>query len=229
MDTTRDRIVAAAADILAESGRDGVTTRAVSTRAGVQDPAIYRLFGDKQGLLAAVTVYGFEKYMHDKIALPLTADPVENLRAGWDLHVEFGLTNPALYALIYGDPRPTTTSPAADAAIAVLHRHIHDIATTGRLAVSEDHAAQLVHAAGSGITLALLAQPQELRDPAVSALAREAIIAAITTDSAEKKISDATTAALALRANMTAISSLTRTEIALLRDWLDRVIADRPL
>ncbi|MGC5311828.1 helix-turn-helix domain-containing protein [Micromonospora zamorensis] len=43
--TTRDRIVEAAGRLLAESGRDAVTTRVVSAAAGVQPPAIYRLFG----------------------------------------------------------------------------------------------------------------------------------------------------------------------------------------
>lgn len=228
MDATRERIVAAAAAILAENGRDGVTTRAVSARAGVQDPAIYRLFGDKRGLLDAVTAYGFEQYMHDKLELPLTDDPVENLRAGWDLHVDFGLANPALYTLIYGDPQPAKTSAAAEAAVAVLQHHIHAIAAAGRLVVSEARAAQLVHAAGSGTTLALLAQPAEQRDLAVSALAREATLAAITTAPPPRVLSDVTTAAVALRANITHTTALTTSEIALLRDWLDRVIADRP-
>ncbi|CAN5685055.1 TetR/AcrR family transcriptional regulator [soil metagenome] len=226
MDDTRQRIVAAAAAILAEKGRDCVTTRAVSAKAGVQDPAIYRLFGDKRGLLDAVTVYGFEQYMKDKAALPVTDDPVENLRAGWDLHIQFGLANPALYSLIYGDPRPGATSPAAEVAIAVLHQHIHDIAAAGLLSISEERAAQLVHAAGSGTTLALLAQPESQRDMAASTLAREAVIAAITTDKKARETSDVTVAAIALRANLTETSALTTTESALMRDWLDRVIAE---
>jgi len=228
MDTTRARIIAATAAILSESGRDGVTTRAVSARAGVQDPAIYRLFGDKQGLLDAVTIHGFEKYMQNKVALPVTDDPVQNLRAGWDLHIDFGLANPALYTLIYGDPITANTSPAAEAAIAILRRHIHAIAAAGRLVVSEEHAAQVVHAAGSGTALALLAQPVEQRDLEVSTATREAIIAAITTEPPARALSDSTIAAIALRANVTQISALTTSEIALLRDWLDRVIADRP-
>lgn len=31
----------------------------------------------------------------------LSRDPVADLRAGWDLHVGFGLCNPALYSLMY--------------------------------------------------------------------------------------------------------------------------------
>lgn len=217
--------MAAAAAILADAGRDGVTTRAVSARAGVQDPAIYRLFGDKRGLLDAVSVYGVEKYLASKTALPPIDDPVDALRAGWDLHIEFGLDNPALYALIYGDPRPGISSPAADAALAVLHQHIRRIAAAGRLVVEEARAAELVHAAGSGTTLALLAMPAAHRDSALSTLAREAVIAAITTGPGPRSVSEARSAALALRANISDVSVLSANETALLSDWLDRITA----
>src|SRR4051794_36006940 len=50
----RDRILQAAARLLAEGGREAVSTRAVSRAAGVQAPTIYRQFGDMQGLLDAV-------------------------------------------------------------------------------------------------------------------------------------------------------------------------------
>src|SRR4030088_26518 len=105
-DNTRARIVAAAAGLLTRGGREAVSTRAVSAAAGVQAPTIYRLFGDKQGLLEAVAIHGFTTYLNDKTDLKPTDDPVEDLRTGWDLHVGFGLANPALYSLIYGEPRP---------------------------------------------------------------------------------------------------------------------------
>src|ERR1044072_7590634 len=100
-DGHRERIVAAAARLLAEGGSDAVSTRAVSTAAGVQPPTIYRLFGDKQGLLDAGVAHGCAAYRADKTATDPTDDPVEDLRAGWDLHVGLGLANPALYGLMY--------------------------------------------------------------------------------------------------------------------------------
>ncbi len=181
-DRTRERIVASAADLLAQGGPDAVSTRAVSSASGVQPPTLYRLFGDKQGLLDAVAAYGLERYFQQKITRGPTGDPVDDLRAGWDLHVSFGLTNPALYSLIYGEPRQES-SPAAAAAADVLAQHIHRIAQVGRLRVPEGLAAHLVHAAGCGTTLTLICMPAEGRDTALSATAREAVIAAITTDS----------------------------------------------
>jgi AcrR family transcriptional regulator len=78
--TTRERVLRAAADLLAEGGRDAVSTRAVSAAAGVQAPTLYRLFGDKEGLLQAVAAHGFAEYLSDKHALAETDDPIDDSR-----------------------------------------------------------------------------------------------------------------------------------------------------
>ncbi|MFC6005082.1 TetR/AcrR family transcriptional regulator, partial [Streptomonospora nanhaiensis] len=172
-----DRIVQAATELLAEGGREAVSTRAVCARSGVQSPTIYRIFHDKQGLLDAVARQGFERYLADKAGLPASADPVEDLRRGWDLHVGFGLANPALYTLVYGDVRTGRQSPAAALGAAALAERVRRVAAAGRLRVSEERAAHLMHSAGRGLTLTLIELPEERRDPALSALAREAAIA----------------------------------------------------
>ncbi len=220
---TRDRIVATAAELLAQGGREAVSTRAVSAAAGVQAPTIYRLFGDKQGLLDAVAAYGFRTYLTSKTASANTADPVRDLRAGWDLHVGFGLANPALYSLLYGEPRPGALPPAAVAAADILAGHIHRIAEAGRLRIGEERAAQLVHAAGSGTVFALIALPEDRRDPALSDTAREAVIAAITTDVPAAATPGPVGAAIALRAVLPRVSALSANEHALLGEWLDRI------
>jgi AcrR family transcriptional regulator len=50
----QSKIIDAAARVLRDHGPAAVTTRRVAEQAGVQPPAIYRLFGDKDGLLEAV-------------------------------------------------------------------------------------------------------------------------------------------------------------------------------
>jgi AcrR family transcriptional regulator len=223
-DTTRERIVAAAAGLLAGGGRDAVSTRAVSAAAGVQAPAIYRLFGDKQGLLDAVATHGFTAYLDSKTGVKPGGDPVEDLRAGWDLHISFALANPAVYSLMYGGPRPGAAQPpAAVAAAAVLTTHIRRIAQAGRLRVGEERAAQLVHAAGSGTALTLIALPEDRRDPALSDLAREAVIAAVTTGTPPRDQPSPVSAAVTLRALLPQTSVLTAHERGLLHEWLDRI------
>jgi len=76
----------------------------------------------------------------------------------------------------------------------------HRIAEASRLRVSEDHAAHLVHAAGCGTTLTLIAMPEDRRDSALSHTAREAVIAAITTDAPAPIEPGPIAAAVALRA-----------------------------
>ncbi|TKA09501.1 TetR/AcrR family transcriptional regulator [Actinacidiphila oryziradicis] len=222
-DSHRARIITAAARLLAESGREAVSTRAVSAAAGVQAPTIYRLFGDKQGLLDAVAAHGFAAYLNEKTDLTPSGDPVEDLRTGWDLNIGFGLANPALYALMYGEPRPDATPPAALAAAEVLAAHIHRIAEAGRLRVDEERAAQLVHAVGGGTALALIATPEDRRDLTVSDLAREAVIAAIITDAPALAVPGPAGAAVTLRAVLPQTSALSANERSLLKEWLDRI------
>src|SRR5271168_512024 len=87
-DRTRAQLVEVAAHLLAAQGPDAVTTRSVALAAGVQAPTIYRLFGDKSGLLDAVVEHGFASYMARK-HLDADSDPVQSLRVGWELHVGF--------------------------------------------------------------------------------------------------------------------------------------------
>ncbi|MFG2130795.1 TetR/AcrR family transcriptional regulator [Streptomyces sp. NPDC048751] len=222
-ESNRERIITAALRLLAEGGREAVSTRAVSAAAGVQAPTIYRLFGDKQGLLDAVAAHGFAAHLGAKADLEPTDDPVEDLRTGWNLNREFGLANPALYTLMYAEPRSGAMSPAALAALEVLGAHIHRIAEAGRLRVDEARATQLVHAVGGGTTLALIATPEDRRDLTVSHLAREAVIAAITTDAPAPAPPGPAGAALTLRALLPQTSTLTPGEHALLAELLDRI------
>ncbi|MFJ9037546.1 TetR/AcrR family transcriptional regulator [Streptomyces sp. NPDC102406] len=220
----RARILAATTALLAEGGEEAVSTRAVGAAAGVQAPTIYRLFGDKQGLLDAAAAEGFAAYLSDKKELEPTDDPVADLRAGWDLHLGFGLANPALYRLMFGRRRAgTAPPPAAVAGFEVLAGHIRRIAEAGRLKVTEERAAQLVHAAGGGTTLTLLDQDPQRRDLGLSVLAREAVVAAITTDAPTAEAPGPVGAAVALRAALPGTTALTGAEQTLLREWLDRI------
>jgi AcrR family transcriptional regulator len=224
---TRERIVEAATELLTAGGREAVSTRAVSAAAGVQAPTIYRLFGDKQGLLDAVAGHGFAEYLHGKTVRERDPDPVADLRRGWDLHVGFGLAHPALYALVFGDPRPGVESVAQRQAAAVLAGMIRRVAEAGRLRVSEERAAHLVHSTGRGVTLTLIGMAPEQRDPALSEFARESVIAAITTDGpARTPAAGPVPAAVTLRAHLPELTVFTAGERGLLREWLDRVAAE---
>ncbi|WP_033340544.1 TetR/AcrR family transcriptional regulator [Catenuloplanes japonicus] len=226
--STRDRIVEAAAALLSQGGRDAVSTRAVSAAAGVQAPAIYRAFGDMHGLLDAAGSYGLASYLAEKSSMTPGDDPVDDLRAGWDLHIGFGLAQPAFYTLIFGDPRPGTEPTAARQAAEILAGLVQRIAKAGRLRVSEERAAQLVHAAGRGVTLSLIAMPPEQRDMSLSIMARESVLATVT-GTALPGVTPATgglqNAAVALRASLPEATVLSPAERTMLDEWLRRIVS----
>jgi AcrR family transcriptional regulator len=231
--TTRERLVRAAAGLLTEGGRDAVSTRAVSSAAGVQAPTLYRLFGDKDGLLDAVAAYGFEEYLKNKKSLRTTDDPVDDLRRGWDLHVEFGLSQPAFYVLMYGDLRPGRVSRAAQDSVELLRAVVARVAAAGRLRVSVERAARLLQATGRGVVMELISAPAQERDLQLSAIVRENILRTILTPGGEltepSEPGDLSSRAVALRAALAqhSVPSLTEAERELLAEWLDR-IADAP-
>jgi AcrR family transcriptional regulator len=152
----RARILQAALTLLETGGAAAVSTRTVSAAADVQPPTIYRHFGDMQGLLDEVARAGFTAYLEAKVAHSRRGDPVEELRGGWNSHVEFGLTHPHLYTLMYRMPQLSAVSPAALEGAAMLRGLMQRVAQAGRLKVSVDRASTMFHAACKGVTLSLL-------------------------------------------------------------------------
>ncbi|NAZ87349.1 TetR/AcrR family transcriptional regulator [Kineococcus indalonis] len=224
----RSRIVDVAARLLREQGPAAVTTRGVAEAAGVQAPAIYRLFGDKDGLLEAVAEHVLATHVSTKAALVRAAsagdvDPLEDLRAGWDAQVEFGLANPAVFRLL-SDPDRAWRSPAAEAGRRVLESRVHRVALAGRLRVGERHAVEVIHAAGTGVVQTLLSTPAEQRDAGLAASVYEAVARQVLTDAPGSAPGGPTAAAVALRALAPRLDVLSAAERALLTEWLDRVI-----
>lgn len=222
---TRQRVVEAAIDLLGRKGRDAVTTRAVADAAGLQPPAIYRLFGDKEGLLDAMAEYGFTAFLATKRVDPDPPDPVEDLRAGWDVAVEFGLTNPALFTLMYAEPT-RTASAAFRAGMEILMGRIRRLAAGGWLRVDERLAAQIINATARGAVLTWLSQPEDRRDPTLLATLRESMVAAVTNREPAVREAGPAGAARALRAALPEQTVLSAAEQRLLSEWLDRLAAE---
>ncbi|MEU4523350.1 TetR/AcrR family transcriptional regulator [Amycolatopsis sp. NPDC024027] len=220
--STRDRLLMAAGQLLHEAGDGPVSTRAICERAGVQAPTLYHHFGSKQGLLDAVVNYGFTQYVQPPEP---GGDPVERIRAGWDRHVEYGLEHPAFYVLLYGQIEPGVPCNLTSSAEAMLLELFTPLARDGRLRVEAAEAARQFAAANSGVTLSLIAQPEDRRDLTMSAQVREAVLAGLL---AERPAEGSSVSALAV-ALSTAIEgdagALTATERLMLREWLHRLAA----
>jgi AcrR family transcriptional regulator len=216
-------LVEVAAKLLATEGPDAVTTRSVALAAGVQAPTIYRLFGDKNGLLEAVADQGFTSYMARKHPIDTDDDPVENLRTGWELHVGFGLANPELFRLMHAALRTPGGHAIAAVGAGVLRARVRRVAEAGRLRVTERRAVDLITSAGTGVVFTLIDQAEDKRDDTLADTAWESVCAAILTDASTAAVTGPAAAAVTLRAALPDLTALTAAERTLLGDWLDRI------
>ena len=226
----RAKIIDVAADLLRREGPAGVTTRAVAIGAGVQAPAIYRLFGDKEGLLEAVAEHVMAGYVTAKAAIVEEAasgniDPLEDLRAGWDAQIAFGLANTVLFHLL-SDPARVQSSAAARAGREVLLSRVHRVALAGRLRVSEERAVGIIQAAGIGAIQTIVATPFEQRDAGLPDAMYDAVLNQILTDAPERAAADTLATTVAFRAIAPQLEILSAAERSVLGEWLDRVIAN---
>ncbi|MFJ2647411.1 TetR/AcrR family transcriptional regulator [Streptomyces sp. NPDC087420] len=244
--TTRTRILEVAAELLAKSPNGDISTRAVCEAAQIGAPVLYRQFGDKNGLLSAVVDHGFDTYLAAKREHVPGADPVQDLREGWDSHVAFARAHPNLYRLMNS---PAMREPPASALEAhrILTRDLERAAAAGKLRISPDLAAQMVMSANVGVALMLVARPATFTDPGMSRRVRDAVHASVLTHGAmygdpdaggtdgtvEGGSDDGSGTAPAVAARLGALlrrsppEALSGAEGALLTEWLERV-SDAP-
>lgn len=216
-----------AAELVAASPDGDISTRAVCEAAQVGAPALYRHFGDKEGLLSAVVDHGFDAYLATKRERGESTDPVEDLRNGWDSHIEFALRNPNLYRLM-NSPAMRTPPAAALESHRILTRDLERAAEQGKLRVTPELAAQMIMSANTGVALMLVSRPATFSDDSVRTRVRDAVHAAVFTPdarAAEPVEAEVPSAAVRLRAllNRSKESGLSAAESVLMNEWLDRV------
>jgi AcrR family transcriptional regulator len=223
----RDRLMLAATQLLDEAAGGPVSTRQITERAGVRAPTLYHHFGNKQALLDAVVSHGFKEFLRQRRSKAGRGDALDDIRAGWDNHVAFGLEFPSAYAHIYGQVKPGVRCGVTEDVRAHLLEALQPAAQQGRLRTSAAEAATRILAACSGVTLTLIQQPPGERDLGLSERMRESVITSIA------EISDGTHAANpptqhdALRSLSAALDEddgrLTTGERALMRELVERL------
>jgi len=234
--TVRTRILEAAADLLAESA--DASTRAVCDAAGVTAPTLYHYFGDKEGLLTAAVDFGWAAFLQTKrtVAAVVHEHIADDVRAGWDNHLQFARENPNFYKLMWS-PAIAANSAALREAYQMLYDRLELGAGRGQLRMSPDTASRIVLSATTGAALSLISQPDLYGDGTFATQLREAVIASITVPQdpastahqrergAEPTIA---TAAAALSSRLAAEDTpLTGPEMALMQQWLT-TLADAP-
>lgn len=225
-DDLRIALLTAAERLLVASPANDIATRAVCEAAGVTQPVLYRLFGDKNGLLDALADRGLQRYAHHKAELVTTTDPVADLRTGWDDHMEFARNNPGLYQLMFV-PRTTSRSTAREAIFELVVAALTRCAAVGVLRIEPHAAARLILSANVGLAINRIAQPDLFAAQTVSDQLRDSIFAAVLSVGGAESPPSASvaTTALQLRAQLalTGTDSLADAEVGLLDLWLQRL------
>lgn len=93
MATTRERLLACAADAFAAGGPQAVTMRAVGSAAGLSPMAVYRHFRGRDDLLRAVGEDAFAAWER-RVARVRARAPLAWLRAVFDAYLAFALREP---------------------------------------------------------------------------------------------------------------------------------------
>lgn len=179
LDEFRDRVCAAAAELVAELGYDGFNMRVLAARLGVSAMTAYRYFDSKADILAAMRARGFDALAR-RIETAAEAAPStpERFVAACSAHVAFAREEPIRYRLMFDLSQPQTARPAelvrAEAsAYEALARHARAFARMELECAGLERFAQLVWGALHGIvalTLMNTYQGSELDD-----LVRESI------------------------------------------------------
>jgi AcrR family transcriptional regulator len=102
----RTRILDAARELFASEGVESVTMRRIADRIEYSPTAIYFHYKDKESLLAELCDHDFRNFAHGFAVIAQMPDPVERLRAAGRSYVEFGLSNPSHYRLMFMTPKP---------------------------------------------------------------------------------------------------------------------------
>jgi len=234
----KTRILEAASELLARSPDADISTRATCEAAGVTAPTLYHHFGDKEGLLAAVVDFGWATFLESKrkTAAVVHEHIADDIRAGWDNHIEFARENPNFYKLMWS-PAVSADSAAFREAFQMLYDRLELGASRGQLRVSVETAARMVMSATTGVALSLISQSDLYGDPTFVTQLREAVIAAVTVAppaaTGKRSAPDAgaptvATAAATLQSKLAQEDTpLSAPEQALMEQWLT-TLADAP-
>ncbi len=100
----RERVLAAAVDLLANEGVAGLTARSLAARADTSAPALYELFGDKSGVVRELYFEGFRRLLEDLAATAETDDPLSDLWSMATTYRRFVRGNRELAEVMFSRP-----------------------------------------------------------------------------------------------------------------------------
>jgi AcrR family transcriptional regulator len=121
----RASLLDVAARLLAAEGPAALTMRRIATEAGCSTMVLYKHFGSKEAIAAALYLEGFARLKRHLGAVPRAEDPAEHLAALGRAYRENALAEPNFYDVMHGPGIPGYTpdaeaTTAANQSLAVL-------------------------------------------------------------------------------------------------------------
>jgi AcrR family transcriptional regulator len=119
--TPRARLLAAAREVVADEGLEGLTLRAIARRAGVSHGAPLRHFPTLASLLAALAAEGFEELVAmidaelaaaERDAGTAGLGPRRRLAVAGRAYLRFALADPGVFSVTFRPERVDVTDPA---------------------------------------------------------------------------------------------------------------------
>jgi AcrR family transcriptional regulator len=172
-----ERIRAAALALLREGGVSALTTRAVCERAGVTAPTLYHHYGDKDGLLRAVSASEMQSFFTRKQRMKTSADSRRDVMRGWDDWIEFAIEQPDLVRAMRASG--ASAVPMRQAAEAIVQSRLLRLAQSVQLTVDIPTGARLLVAAADAVVQLLLDGTSPADTRRLSALLRDAVLGSI--------------------------------------------------
>lgn len=165
----RQEILDAARELFAREGYESVSIRKIAEKVEYAPGTIYLYFRDKAEILECLCEETFAKLSQRLGAIAIDqGDPLEALRRGLRLYIEFGLQYPHHYyvtfvmagRLLYDAGKTERISKAGDACFSNLVRCVAKCGEAGQLRLTDIHeASQTIWAGIHGLTTLFITKP----------------------------------------------------------------------
>ena len=140
----RRALLDAAGELFLEGGLESFSLRGVAERVGYSATTVYLYFENKDDLLFAVSLDGFEQFGQAlQAAYRATDEPVARIAAIGRAYIAFGVQHPAHYRLMFMErgefllrKNPRDQKPTIDS-FGILVRAVHEAHAAGRLKAGE--------------------------------------------------------------------------------------------
>lgn len=181
----REAILTAALNQLARAtSPQSVTIASVVSEAGCTPPSLYHYWPTRELLLHEASMWGWETFRaHQSAAASEQDDPLARLRARGQAYVEFSLTRPALFRVLFMSPGALEREPSSTAepgpALVDLATDVGQAMSAGLLRAEDPFVTALaLWSTVHGVAALWAVEPNRPRElaHAVAALAQDAVL-----------------------------------------------------